>query len=107
MPPRLYLKDLSGDEFNQKILVYYSSSGSGKTAELVGSSASRGAHFSFVLSVKDLKKEIYSQFENDLTKDKHYQTRYETEELTSPGNQSNHSSSRKITDGRTYLEIDE
>ncbi|KAL3912012.1 MAG: hypothetical protein SGILL_007053, partial [Bacillariaceae sp.] len=49
-PPFLCLEDMSDID---EILVYYSSSGSGKTADLVGSSASRGSHLAIVLSVED------------------------------------------------------
>jgi hypothetical protein len=91
-PPSLYLADLTGDPYPEKTLVYYSSSGSGKTSELVGSSASRGAHFSFVISIRDLNEEEYEQIENAANDGCDARASYATEEMTSPGSQGDPSS---------------
>mmetsp|Transcript_33237 Transcript_33237/g.80594 ORF Transcript_33237/g.80594 Transcript_33237/m.80594 type:complete len:865 (+) Transcript_33237:166-2760(+) len=50
-PDILYLEDLS-TQGNQTLL-YYSASGSGKTAEIAGSSASRDCHLTVVLKPRD------------------------------------------------------
>mmetsp|Transcript_27073 Transcript_27073/g.64705 ORF Transcript_27073/g.64705 Transcript_27073/m.64705 type:complete len:904 (-) Transcript_27073:212-2923(-) len=51
-PPRLYLQDLSS--LRQDIVpVFYSASGSGKTAEIVGSSVTRDCHLTIVLQPAD------------------------------------------------------
>lgn len=50
-PPCLYLNDLTS--YGDNALVYYSSSGSGKTSELVGSSATRGAHLAIVMAAHE------------------------------------------------------
>merc|ERR1711959_615072 len=52
-PSILYLNNVSDEFLDNQILVYGSSSGSGKTAELVGSSVSRNAHLAIFLSVED------------------------------------------------------
>lgn len=63
IPPELYLADVTNH--GHTILVYYSASGSGKTSELVGSSASRGAHLAIVATVDDPTDKQYDQFESD------------------------------------------
>jgi hypothetical protein len=59
----LCLNDLTA--ISQKIAVYYSSSGSGKTAELVGSSVTRGCDLAIVLTVEnDPTQREYNEFES-------------------------------------------
>lgn len=89
-PPSLYLADLTGHRYQEKTLVF--SSGSGKTSELVGSSASRGAHFSFVISIQDLDEEEYEQVERAANDGCGAIASYATEEMTSPGSQGDPSS---------------
>lgn len=61
-PSILYLNNVSGEFLENQILVYGSSSGSGKTAELVGSSVSRNAHLAIVLSVEDPDPRLENAF---------------------------------------------
>ena len=79
-PPVLCLRDLS--DKSGKVLVYYSSSGSGKTAELVGSSASRGSHLAIVMAVEDPDEEQYNHMEDFADYNP-----VPTDELTSPSSQ--------------------
>ncbi|CAB9504085.1 expressed unknown protein [Seminavis robusta] len=59
-PPVLYLGDMKDDD---KTLVYYSSSGSGKTSDLVGSSASRDSDLAVILGVSDPEPRMHEQFQ--------------------------------------------
>jgi len=53
-PTKVFLRRLTDKQlYANKVLVYYSASGSGKTVELAGSAASRSADLAFVLSVED------------------------------------------------------
>jgi hypothetical protein len=62
-PRFLCLKDLA--KYSETIIVYCSSSGSGKTAELVGSSATRGCDLAIVLTVEsDPTQSEYNEFES-------------------------------------------
>ena len=61
-PPKIYLRDLS--EIEGKVHLFYSSSGSGKTVELVGSALSRNCHLAIVISPKDGQHE-YSDNDDD------------------------------------------
>ncbi|CAB9528636.1 expressed unknown protein [Seminavis robusta] len=74
-PPYLRLKDLTQSNLSKQVLVYYSASGSGKTSELVGSAATRGADLAFVLSAEDPSPESYGTFEENadelIAKDRH------------------------------------
>jgi hypothetical protein len=104
-PSRLYLADLTGDPYPDKTLVYYSSSGSGKTAELVGSSASRGAHFSFVMSIQDLNEKEYDRVEKAAKAACDAKANYTTEEMTSPDSQGDPSSMALSDDDFYWREV--
>ena len=57
-PSRVFLRDLT--RYSEEILVYYAASGSGKTVELAGSSVTRQAHLTFVISdVKDPEASLF------------------------------------------------
>jgi hypothetical protein len=88
VPPVLYLADKSN--FKGKILVSYSSSGSGKTSELVGSSASRGSHLTFLISVHDDQHIVSERIEEEAKSRIKEGTTAEDisdKELTSPSSQ--------------------
>ena len=96
-PTRLFLGDLS--EERDKVLIYYSSSGSGKTSELVGSSASRAAHLAIVISVVDPTTHMYESFEEIVDSEINSQGKNSDhllgKDMTSPGSQ-DHSTSKHI-----------
>ena len=96
-PPSLCLNDLTGSKYRNKILVYYSSSGSGKTAELVGSSASRGAHLALVLTIEPLEEAVTDLIKNNVDAIVAEKDRI-TEELRAPGSQSDPSPEKPLTD---------
>jgi hypothetical protein len=52
-PQVILLRDLSLEKYSLKVLLFYSASGSGKTVELVGSSASCKVLFTLVLMLED------------------------------------------------------
>ena len=49
MPAKVYVRDLSKICAEDKVAVFHSSSGTGKTVELASTVATRGADFAFVL----------------------------------------------------------
>ena len=52
-PSEVVLRDLTHGSYADRVLVYYSSSGSGKTCELAGSSVTRDCHLTLMLTIAD------------------------------------------------------
>lgn len=62
MPTRVYVRDLSR-WVRQRVAVFHSASGTGKTVELASSAATRGADFTIILQFEDDIDAKYNEFE--------------------------------------------